>query len=107
MTVEIISQSISMKVWGWDEIKLVTLGFAIGLATDYPTGPSTVYNCGIFWSYSLAFVPYARHQLKLKSSIEPWHWISNNVVCATSKASDQPAHTRSLISVLASRLSIL
>ena len=33
--------------------------------------------------------------------------ISNNVVCATSKASDQPAHTRSLIRAFASRLSIL
>ena len=29
--------------------------------------------------------------------IEPRHVISNNVVCATSKASDQPAHMRSLI----------
>ena len=38
---------------------------------------------------------------------EPWHEISNNVVCATSKASDQPAHTRSLIRAFASRLSIL
>ena len=38
---------------------------------------------------------------------EPVHEISNNVVCATSKASDQPAHTRSLIRALASRLSIL
>ena len=28
---------------------------------------------------------------------EQVHEISNNVVCATSKASDQPAHTRSLI----------
>ena len=28
---------------------------------------------------------------------EPPHEISNNVVCATSKASDQPAHTRSQI----------
>ena len=28
---------------------------------------------------------------------EPRHEISNNVVCATSKGSDQPAHTRSLI----------
>ena len=28
---------------------------------------------------------------------EPRHEISNNVVCATNKASDQPAHTRSLI----------
>ena len=38
---------------------------------------------------------------------EPWHEISNNVVCATSKASDQPAHTRSLIRAFASRLDIL
>ena len=30
-------------------------------------------------------------------SDEPVHEISNNLVCATSKASDQPAHTRSLI----------
>ena len=38
---------------------------------------------------------------------EPVHDISNNVVCATSKGSDQPAHTHSLIRALASRLSIL
>ena len=38
---------------------------------------------------------------------EPWHEISNNVVCAASKASDQPAHTRSLIGAFASRLNIL
>ena len=38
---------------------------------------------------------------------EPVHEISNNVVCATSKASDQPAHMRSLISAFASRLSSL
>ena len=31
------------------------------------------------------------------SIFEPVHEISNNMVCATSKASDQPAHTRSLI----------
>ena len=35
------------------------------------------------------------------------HEISNNVVYAISKASDQPAHTRSLIRGFASRLSIL
>ena len=39
--------------------------------------------------------------------IEPVHDISNNVVCATSKASDQPAHTRSLVRAFASSLSIL
>ena len=38
---------------------------------------------------------------------EPQHEISNNVVCVASKASDQPAHTRSLIRALASRLHIL
>ena len=38
---------------------------------------------------------------------EPGHEISNNLVCATSKASDQPAHMRSLIRAFASRLSIL
>ena len=41
------------------------------------------------------------------STYEPWHGISNNVVCVTSKASDQPAHTRSLIRAFASRLNIL
>ena len=38
---------------------------------------------------------------------EPVHEISNNVVCATSKASDQPAHMRSLIRAFSRRLSIL
>ena len=39
--------------------------------------------------------------------IEPGHQISNNVVCVTSKASDQHAHMRSLIGTFASRLNIL
>ena len=38
---------------------------------------------------------------------EPRHGISNHVGCATSKGSDQPAHTRSLIRAFASRLNIL
>ena len=37
---------------------------------------------------------------------EPQHEISNNVVCATSKVSDQPAHRRSLIRAFASWLNI-
>ena len=32
------------------------------------------------------------------------HEISNNVVCATGKASDQPVHTRSLIKAFASMI---
>ena len=42
-----------------------------------------------------------------KISFEPVHEISTNVVCATSQASDQPAHTRSLIRAFARRLNIL
>ena len=38
---------------------------------------------------------------------EPRHEISNNVVGGTSKSSDQPAHTRSLIRAFARRLNIL
>ena len=38
---------------------------------------------------------------------KPRHEISNNVVCATSKASDQPLHTRSLNRAFANRLDIL
>ena len=45
--------------------------------------------------------------LKTELRYELVHEISNNVVCATSKASDQPAHMRSLIRAFASRLSIL
>ena len=38
---------------------------------------------------------------------EPQYEISNNVVCAPSKVSDQPAHTRNLIRAIASRLNVL
>ena len=40
MTVKIISQSISMKVWDQARIKLATPGSAVGFATDCSTGPS-------------------------------------------------------------------
>ena len=36
--------------------------------------------------------------------IQPVHEIFNKLVCATSKASDQPAHTRSLIRAFASMI---
>ena len=39
-----------------------------------------------------------------KNTFEPRYEISNNVVCATSKGSDQPAHVRSLIGAFASHL---
>ena len=43
----------------------------------------------------------------VKKIIEPGHEISNNVVCAPSKVSDQPAHMRSLIRAFACSLNIL
>ena len=43
----------------------------------------------------------------LVARFEPCHEISNNVVCVTSKGSDQPAHMRSLFRAFTSRLNIL
>ena len=43
----------------------------------------------------------------LSQTNEPRHEISNNMVCATSKASDQPAHTRSLIRAFTCRSNII
>ena len=37
-------------------------------------------------------------------SFEQWHVISYNVVCVTSKTSDQPVHRHSLIRAFASHL---
>ena len=45
---------------------------------------------------------YKQNQYLSTSSI--LNEISNNVVCATSKVSDQPTHTRSLIRAFATRL---
>ena len=42
-----------------------------------------------------------------KNIIQPWHEISNNVVCATNEGSDKPAPKRSLIRAFAGRLNIL
>ena len=55
-----------------------------------------------FWFICILLKPQC---LTIKN--EPVHEISNNVVCATSKGSDQPAHTRSLIRAFARRLNIL
>ena len=46
------------------------------------------------------------HKMDAKLICEPRHEISNNVVCVTSKASDQPAHTHNLIRAFATSLSV-
>ena len=58
----------------------------------------SVYICDI---HALEFNCVTKTQPNI---IEPVHEISNNVVSATSKAPDQPAHTRSLIRAFACRL---
>ena len=61
----------------------------------------------VFLAYQWEWLSnYANHH---KGSVinEPVQEISNNVVCVTSIASDQPAHMRSLIRAFASHVSIL
>ena len=52
--------------------------------------------------FGLEYEEGRRHNIN-----ESRHGISNNVVCATSIGSDQPAHMRSLIRTLAIRVDIL
>ena len=74
--------------------------FQMPLVTE---GISITRSTAGYWLPSL----FRTELMKQKMTFEPRHEISNNVVCATSKASDQPAHTRSLISAFASRLDII
>ena len=65
-------------------------------------------NGGLHWLLDFLIAIYNFLNLHLILIIfELWHEISNNVVYGTSKASDQPAHTHSLIGAFASRWSIL
>ena len=52
---------------------------------------------GIFLLHPMVSELLQQYLVEMLTLFEPQHEISNNVVCATSKASDQPAHTRSLI----------
>ena len=72
--------------------------------TPSPTKCGNVNLNKLFTGIGTTMDPF---EMKSSNAFEPVHEISNNVVCATSKASDQPAHTRSLIRAFASRLSIL
>ena len=55
----------------------------------------------------MTFLKRIAQQAAYTIGIETWHGISNNVYSATSKGSDQPAHTRSLIRAFARRLNSL
>ena len=79
-------------------------------ANDRLPGPKVIKNFQCSTQLSTKFIQLVNDKMPTIVGIlpfEPVHGISNNVVCATSKASDQPAHTRSLIRAFASRVSIL
>ena len=64
----------------------------------------TAENCRLLFRWCICYYRgnkrcYSAEENKI---YEPRHEITNNVVCATSKASDQPAHTGSLIRAFAS-----
>ena len=64
--------------------------------------------CNLHWCHILYIHPFSKNaHLKKTTLFEPQHEISNNVICATGKDSDQtahmPAHMRSLIRAFASR----
>ena len=68
---------------------------------------SVSFNCKHFIIIS-NFIQFFFHPYHASARFidEQWHEISNNMVCATSKGSDQPAHMRSLIRTFASCLNI-
>ena len=55
---------------------------------------------------TISMLGFNSHSRQMLNIIEPRHEISNNVVCATSEASDQHAHMRSLLRAFASHLNI-
>ena len=61
----------------------------------------------LIWIQTICHSATVPERIFWKKSFEPRHEISNNVVCATSKASDQPVHMRSLIKAFAIRLNIV
>ena len=56
---------------------------------------------------TVVFTVAGHHEWAFLRIFEQLHEISNNVVCATSKASDQPAHMRNPVRAFAIRMNIL
>ena len=78
----------------WHNLEALNCGymFMVGLVVYI----RTKQQCG--------FIPF---QYLFCIIFEPQHEITNNAVCATSKGSDQPAHTRSQTRAFACRLILL
>ena len=78
------------------------------------THPRPNFDSFSLWSWSFSSCLCEKFCSRTQNWLSQWdllfspqHEISNNVVCATSKTSDQPTHTRNLIRTFASCLKIL
>ena len=96
-------QLLSLKIWNTNDTVLLWKSkeflFGFEIITENNKLPLIWWiwkPCS--WGYKIVSI--------LKSN-KPGHEVSNSVACATSKASDQPAHMWSLIRAFASRLNIL
>ena len=97
--------------------QLSRLWSLIAYAQNHSLNTCACLSSRLETSYSVRFIcdPYlclqaARLWLSYESLLliyEPRHEISNNLVCATSKDSDKPVHTRRLIRTFASCLNVL
>ena len=88
-----------------DQIKLLMQKGASG--SIYQNLCCRHFRCDFDVAYIVVDWIQSLKQFYINVSYEPVHEISNNVVCATSKASDQPAHTHSLIRDFACHFNIL
>ena len=98
------------EFWFWLRNKKIKFLFCSAMAQYY------IFSCFItiliaYKLYTSAHCCWIKevffiYQLYI-NKYEPRHKISNNVVCAASKASDQPGHMPCLIRAFASRLNIL
>ena len=92
-------------------IHIVTLRHRIAHFTFEEAAGQNFYKIEAFLSLKIAFILANNADPDKKkppsyTTFEPQHEISNNVICASSKVSDQPAHTRSLVRAFACRLII-
>ena len=71
------------------------------------TDQTTPFRSNLIWDHIVCNVDYGILDKREQRTNEPQHKITNNVVCETSKGSDQPGHTRRLIRAFASCWNIL
>ena len=64
---------------------------------NYESSKGVPYKSILLLKCYLYFIYQTSHKDSLSYIYEQQHEISNNLVCATSKGSDQPVHTRRLI----------